>query len=384
MQINNKQGLGLVEILITLGLLGGITLGVMQLTKSMFKNKSKFDFDSDASFMTNEMISILSDSENCKNTFQGLSANNGTVNRLKYKTSDKFIINSVSGNSQIKILSYRLDGTDADADLVNKVTVLKTEFEAKKIQGASAVNVIKRIKIKFTEDAANNIISCYAIAAGKSDFWIKGSGANLNDIYYPSGKVGIGTATPNANFELKTNDVASAYITTSGTTGNSQAAIGLITSDTNTLLDVGSSSLGWAIYGRGNNWSGFDSTQANSFGVSYYNGASWNNALSVLPNGNVGLGNLNPQAKLHVSGGTIRGRLQCRIVNGPGQLTGSVASCGADEYVIGGGGTCESAATGTYLHESRPQPDMSGWFADCFGTDGTDRNAFAHAICCQL
>lgn len=102
----------------------------------------------------------------------------------------------------------------------------------------------------------------------------------------------------------------------------------------------------------------------------------------VNPNGNVGIGATNPQAKLEVKG-TIRGRLDCREVVGPWANIG-VASCAADEYAISGGGQCNAPAEDGFLHYSGPTPDLSGWVVDCFSYNWQgDINSRAFAVCCK-
>jgi hypothetical protein len=97
--------------------------------------------------------------------------------------------------------------------------------------------------------------------------------------------------------------------------------------------------------------------------------------------GNVGIGTTAPVDKLHVSGGYIRGQLNCRKVTGP-TTNQSVAQCAGDEYVTSGGGTC-LLPNNHYLHYSAPSDDLSSWSVDCFGTDGSDASSIAFAICCK-
>ncbi len=106
-------------------------------------------------------------------------------------------------------------------------------------------------------------------------------------------------------------------------------------------------------------------------------------AMIVKNNGNVGIGNLDPQAKLHVDG-NIRGQLQCRVVQGPWRKAGSTAHCASDEYVISGGGSCRiSAKQHGFLHASFPD-GLSGWTADCYSYNwGSDIDVKAYAICCK-
>lgn len=83
------------------------------------------------------------------------------------------------------------------------------------------------------------------------------------------------------------------------------------------------------------------------------------------------------------SKGDIFGEHACRVVTGVTQEAGSTANCGADEWVMSGGGNC-AGGTISAVHKSIPKSDLSGWIADCYSHNGTgDVNVTAYAICCK-
>ncbi len=109
----------------------------------------------------------------------------------------------------------------------------------------------------------------------------------------------------------------------------------------------------------------------------------------------VGIGTDTPAQSLDVKGGLIHGQLNCRTVVGLEFMTGSTVTCDLDEYVVSGGGNCTTIAGfdnfPSFMHESRPLDDLSGWRADCYGADHADdsyhKNTSAlvtgWAICCK-
>lgn len=126
--------------------------------------------------------------------------------------------------------------------------------------------------------------------------------------------------------------------------------------------------------------------------------------LVIRNNGNVGLGENNPQERLHVANnarvngnlmvngnarvdGRIYGRLDCRTVEVSGGASPtwvSVASCANDEWVLTGGGKCAVPEHGTkgFIHESHPYGN--GWVVDCFKGDSSgDCTSTAYAVCCK-
>lgn len=102
--------------------------------------------------------------------------------------------------------------------------------------------------------------------------------------------------------------------------------------------------------------------------------------------GRVGIGTNNPAATLDVKNGRIHGQLNCRKVAGVPGTNGSTAFCAADEYVISGGGRCETIPNINpgFLHQSEPTDDLSGWSIDCYKWNWTTDNiASAYAVCCK-
>ena len=112
-------------------------------------------------------------------------------------------------------------------------------------------------------------------------------------------------------------------------------------------------------------------------------------AMTILGNGNVGIGTTNPQAKLDVNG-KIRGEFDCRVVTAEG-VTGAIAQCAPDEFLLTGGGVCETDNPGCglcgcvklgFLHNS--YPNGNSWVADCYGyDDASDVCVRAIAVCCK-
>jgi type II secretory pathway pseudopilin PulG len=82
------------------------------------------------------------------------------------------------------------------------------------------------------------------------------------------------------------------------------------------------------------------------------------------------------------------GALCCRRVNAVGGAPTyvSVAQCAASEYMVQGGGYCETRATGTvqgFLHTSGQYNNSDAWSVDCFRhDDAADATSNAYAICC--
>jgi len=185
--------------------------------------------------------------------------------------------------------------------------------------------------------------------------------------------------------------------------GNSGAWSGGGDSVTALLLTPGGAS--WQVRAdEFNSAAAQDSAAAGAFMIHQTINGNPATRLVIRNNGNVGLGENNPQERLHVAnnarvdgnltvrgdarvGGTIYGRLDCRTVEVSGGVSPSwvsVANCNNDEWVLTGGGKCAVPDPGIkgFIHESRPFEN--GWKVDCFKGDSSgDCKSTAYAVCCK-
>jgi hypothetical protein len=125
-----------------------------------------------------------------------------------------------------------------------------------------------------------------------------GATANTQDIYQ-LGFVGIGNATPQANLDVApASGGAGINVGTIGTASSDQAYI-TFGSKYNRINGIGSTSnLGWQLGTRGDAWA--TTTNKNTFHMSYWDGTSWKENMTIQPSGFVGIGTTSPAAQLHV------------------------------------------------------------------------------------
>jgi hypothetical protein len=204
-------------------------------------------------------------------------------------------------------------------------------------------------------------------------------GTNYNLVLNPNGgPVGIGTTAPSSTL----------------TVGNTDGTIGgeILLNPTSTQFEGGQIIFKRSKVGSTVDWTvdQYGTTSANArFRI--FNGNSEMNGISILENGNVGLGTANPSAKLNLDGGGIRistgfgnstnrpglnagsiGNYEIRAVGSGG--SGSAQNDGGDDGFLrlsAGGGTSTSAQSSIDISGFSTVADMTNTIA--MRTAGTER-----------
>lgn len=219
-----------------------------------------------------------------------------------------------------------------------------------------------------------------AQTTSSSSLWsADGAGADIysvgTDGQTATGNVGIGTDNPSERLSVKGNV---AIESDWGGTPYEMKLIGphIVTDnpDGSLVLNFPPSGADNGLHVRSNNTAGDPGT--------------YKEVMVVRPNGTMAIGDglsqpFTPAATLEVQG-KIRGELDCRQVSttvGYG-VSGAHSWCGADEYVISGGGQCGDQ---TNDHIAINRPWGNGWVAGCKRPSGGAAyyTTSSWAICCK-
>ena len=195
------RGMGLVEILMSLGLMGALAMGGMQLFKTQTKGQRTVEANYEVASVLQQLKTILSKPDNCRMSFQGLRPEAGEATLIRKEANGNFdnvyAVNTwLPGN--IKINSYLF--SKSFPNLASNETMLRISFS----RGQSSVKdqIEKSLKIVYTLDSASNILSCYAFNNNSDTYWIQ-SLLNPDDIYYMAGKVGVGISDPEVSLDIQ-------------------------------------------------------------------------------------------------------------------------------------------------------------------------------------
>ncbi|HEY8270548.1 MAG TPA: hypothetical protein VIG33_06635, partial [Pseudobdellovibrionaceae bacterium] len=120
-------------------------------------------------------------------------------------------------------------------------------------------NISKSIPLSVTLDSSNKIIACVALAKMTDNIWSRIPGTNW-DIQYSGGKIGVGTATPQASLDVAAGSIRPGSLASAGPCGaNNEGAIAY---DQTTHTPV---------FCNGTSWSGM----FHSFGGMWINYSKW-------------------------------------------------------------------------------------------------------------
>lgn len=326
----SSSGFTLVEIMIASAALAGLSLVAMQMTQTQTKSTTKASFDSEKLLIKNEINGILSDPIKCVATF-GSTATPTSINGKYFIKGNASAPAQGYGNANIQISSYTLSGTAPDG-------LLTIAFDNKKIlQGSAGATSIPLTINLYIQGSPGAITKCRSISTGMQDIWMKGAGTHINDIFFNTGNVGIGTNAPAWPLEVRSNANARTYAAVrNDSVGNTGASGFLATNDSGATVSIivpgsafnvvgenpsaGVNVQNWGIVQSGVSAEGlFLSVNANKPMLMATNNVE---RMRILGNGNVGIGTTTPIVALDVTGGIRAGASTAVTSCGMGQANG--------------------------------------------------------------
>lgn len=206
MKIKNF-GFSLIELIIATAVLAGLSVAFMGLMKNTQKSSVKYQFDSEITLITNEIVQVLSDPNKCLTTFGPAGTKNALSDSVTSINSKYYISSNASapaggyGNAGVDITSFVLSANGAEVT-ANTSKLVITYQNKKILKGASgAISKTKSINLYVEVNGSKNITKCVALSNSSVDIWSRSTGSS-GDIFYSGGNVGIGTSTPTVPFQI--------------------------------------------------------------------------------------------------------------------------------------------------------------------------------------
>lgn len=140
-----------------------------QLSKSGLQGTKKAEQNLDMYQIINEIGGILSNSNNCKETFADMK-NVKSIKKVALDGDllDRYQVKSVIGNSNLSILSYELSDEDDQVSMEEEgTTYLYIEFDQGKLSKKGTIK--KKVKMQFYFNDDDEVETCYSIGYGKSE-----------------------------------------------------------------------------------------------------------------------------------------------------------------------------------------------------------------------
>lgn len=319
--LRGSRGFSLVEIMVAVGLLGGLALVVLNLTKQTTTTQKRFQTDVDADFIMKEIAGILAVSCN-SSQIVGKNASS-TAAGVITNINGKYLANNSTGygTSNIKIVSYELSDTGfSEITDTTKETSLIINFATPKAVSSTA-SLIKprRIKLIVTKNTGN-VVTCQSAWSNQQDHWTKSG----NNVFYNMGNVGIGTATPVVKL-----DVAGEIRPGGASTGGACAQEGAFAYDFGSHSPVFCSNAGvWTPMGGG----------LGTITVRSASATAW-------------------------------------------RWPSPYVACNPDEKVLGGGGVCSGGSGYNFVVNSTPSGN--GWQLGCDTPNNQTTTGVVYAICAK-
>lgn len=210
MILNKNKGFSLAELMIAVGMVGGLSYLAMHITKNQTTSTTKVFFETELILTFNEMYSLLSNNDNCVRTFSNTDTPSGisNFNKTLSTVTPKYIKQSGSylgenapaagyGAAGLQIDSYSLAPMAIAGSFAETEEILTVKFINKNILKSTPSTpntVTKTIPLIVLRNESGNVKACRTVAASRFEPWQHIS--NSYNINYQGGSVGINIIPP--------------------------------------------------------------------------------------------------------------------------------------------------------------------------------------------
>lgn len=195
--------MGLSEVAVSLGLLGGVGLLAMQLTSNESRVKSKSSNSSSAEDIAKIAKNLIDDPTVCKSILNGKSAKTGNFDFITNRAGDKvFEKNKIYDG--VMILDFRTRGGGNDGTYFiggdhgfTNVQILFQKPGSKPNEGV----IVKRFPIWVKLSGPDTITDCGSVNFLHNSYWLR-SFSDPQNINYQAGRVGVNSNSPTSTLDV--------------------------------------------------------------------------------------------------------------------------------------------------------------------------------------
>lgn len=157
----NSLGFSLVEIMVVLGIMGGISLGVAQLMKQSTTSANFVEAKTEENEITRQISLMIAKKDACTHTMLGRGVGDNVPTIKNNQGADVYAVNGLYGNGAITITSMRLANSGATTIPADGrgTLFLEVTLNRRKVKSA-ATDFTKRILIAVKLDPTSKIESC--------------------------------------------------------------------------------------------------------------------------------------------------------------------------------------------------------------------------------
>lgn len=205
-----QSGFSLTETLIAGGILATIAAFGMKLFDTQSRGQRQVEANFEIATTVQQIQTILSRQANCTETFLGQNVNSGSASKIRKSINSTFedvypVGGQLPNNIWLKGISLTRDfpGLPSNEGMV-KLTFSRGKASVKE-------EASKHVRITFSKDASDNIVTCVALGEVVDTFWKQSPGDPLN-IYYNLGSVAVGVPDPDPTAALQVDSTTKGFI----------------------------------------------------------------------------------------------------------------------------------------------------------------------------
>jgi len=159
--LNSEDGFSLAEIVVAAGLLGMLSLGVMQLMKNQQKSFSYAEAKSEEIEIYNQIRILLMNKEACLNTLGGHAVGDSVSEVKNSSNISAFKVGNIYGNRSVKIVSLEIENDTVPAGGGLGQAFLKIKLQRVKKSLSSNI-ILKKMLLQVATNATGAIDECYS------------------------------------------------------------------------------------------------------------------------------------------------------------------------------------------------------------------------------